>query len=391
MFTREVQNTIDRYLTDQKIILMIGARQVGKTTLLKHYYEQAKTQGRSVFYLNLERDLYLNILNQDPENLFQIIGPVTQLTQVYIDEIQYLNDPSSFLKYIYDEYRNLIKLIVTGSSAFYIDQKFDDSLAGRKHLVVIYPLSFKEYLHFTGYDHIIPLIAHPIPLIHQSSVDQLWNDYVIYGWYPEIVLQPNRAEKQELLAEIWSSYIKKDIVDAGVEYRDVYIHLMQLLADQTGNLLNLHELANTLNVAVTTVQKYVYIMKKSFHIGTISPFFSNKRKEITKMPKVYFLDTGLRNYFVRNFEPIRMRNDYGSLLENMMFKTLLIHHDSDDIHFWRNNNKNEVDFVIDRQAREVKQNLGSFKLSKYQVFSQLYPSITLQAIDTQWIIQLWSS
>ena len=131
-----------------------------------------------------------------------------------------------------------------------------------------------------------------------------------YGGYPECVLLNTIQEKKEYLASIAQSYIKKDILEARIEHQEKYFFILKILASQVGNLLNTHEIANTINLPTSTVERYIYIMKKSFHIATIQPFFErNIRKELTKMPKIYFLDLGLRNYFLNNFDPFDTRID----------------------------------------------------------------------------------
>lgn len=395
MLDRSIESSIQRYLSSHKILILVWARQVGKTTLLRKYYQQYVNDGKQAFFLNLERPQYLDLLNQDPENLFSIIGRSEEKKYVFIDEIQKMKDPSIFLKYLYDEYSQhtgSLKLIVTWSSAFYIDQKFKDSLAGRKNLLTLYSLSFTEFLVFKQRSELSQYIGtgDDIPLIVKTELEQLAQEYMVYGWYPEVALQSRYQDKEDLLKELTNSYIKKDIQDARLEYEYIYFQLMAILASQVWNLVNYHELANTLNdIDESTVKAYITIMRKSFHIWFISPFFSNKRKEISKMPKVYYYDMGIRNSMLNDFSPIPLRLvDNGWLLENFFFRLLLESKQLDEINFWRNNNKNEVDFVVWDQAREIKNNLKKFSLKKYRVFTALYPEITLQWVDLSIAIQL---
>jgi len=385
MYQRDVEMYIKRYLETQKILILVGARQVWKTTLLKKYYEIYKNNWLQSFFINLERPNYLELLNQDPENIFTIIGKDAWKKYIFIDEIQKLDDPTTFLKYLYDEYSSNnwdLKLIVTGSSAFYIDKKFKDSLAWRKHLLELYSLSFHEFLLFKGKQNFSQYIGEKIPLIVKTDIEQLAYEYMLYGWYPEVVKLKRNDDKKELLHELTNSYIKKDIADAWLEYENIYFQLLAILSEQIWELVNYNELANTLNVDQKTVKSYITTMRKSFHIAFISPYFKNKRKEITKMPKIYYYDLWIRNAMLNSFESIPLRLwDKWWILENYFFRTLLYKYSLDDIKFWRNNNKKEVDFVVDKNAWEVKYNIKKFSSSKYKVFESEYPNITLRGVD----------
>lgn len=393
MYSRDIETQIKKYLNSEKILILTWARQVWKTTLLKKYYELSREEWKQSFFLNLERPQYLDLLNKDPENIFSITGKTTETLHVFIDEIQKLDDPTTFLKYLYDEYstRGVLKLFVTWSSAFYIDKKFKDSLAWRKHLLHLYSLSFQEFLVFKQKPELLWYIGHSIPLIIKTELEQLAYEYIVYGGYPEVVLQMNFEDKKELLYELTNSYIKKDIKDARLKYEHIYFQLMKLMASQVWNLVNYHELSRTLDgIEVPTVKDYMTVMRKSFHVAFISPFFNNKRKEITKMPKVYFYDTGIKNAIMNNFDPfpLRLWNERWWLLENFFFRLLLASRPLDAIHFRRNNNKNEVDFVVWEKAREVKSNLKKFSLNKYKVFTAQYPQIDLEWVDLQKMLEI---
>lgn len=384
MYKRLIENKINKYIDNDKILLLLWARQVGKTTIIKKMYSNLKEQWKKTFFINLENPNYLDLLNKHPENIFDLILKSDVKTTVFIDEIQYLKNPSNFLKYIYDEYKWIIKLVVTWSSAFYIDKKFKDSLAGRKRIFYINTLSFEEYLIFKKKENLVSYIKNKqIPLLVKNDIYHFYYEFMIYGGYPEVVLEDDIEEKKNILEEIWLSYIKKDILEAWVEYEKKYYFILKILASQVGNLLNVNEIANTVNLNAVTVERYIYIMKKSFHIATISPFFENIRKELTKMQKVYFYDLWLRNYFINNFENFDFRVDKWELFENLVFRNLLNNNTIDDIKFWRTQNKNEVDFVLEyeKQAYEVKVNKEKFDLSKYKLFINKYNDFNLDVID----------
>ena len=191
-------------------------------------------------------------------------------------------------------------------------------------------------------------------------------------------------EKIEILRDLAYSYIKKDIFEEHVRREEYFYKLLKILAVQVGNLVNGFELANTLNISKTSVDNYLYIMQKSFHICLIRPFFKNVRKELTKMPKVFFIDLGLRNFFKNDFRPFLERDDKGQFLENAVFRQLLDKRDISDIKFWRTIDDKEVDFVLENNnlAYEVKCQTQRIKPQKYRLFKEKYPHIKLRFILT---------
>lgn len=385
MFNRLVEEKIYKYIEKDTILLLLWARQVWKTSIIKNLKLILDKENKETFYINLENPEFLDLLNTHPENLFKIIWKSLGNKIVFIDEIQYLKNPSNFLKYIYDEYKGIIKLIVTWSSAFYIDKNFKDSLAWRKQIFYINTLNFEEFLIFKWKQDLTKYIddKKEIPLIKKDEIMNYYHEFIIYWWYPAVVLESSLSDKKNLLEEIWLSYIKKDILEAWVEYEEKYYFILKILSSQIWNLLNINEISNTINLNVQTVERYVYIMRKSFHIAVINPFYKNIRKELTKMPKVYFYDLWLRNFFINNFESFDFRVDKWELLENLVFKQLLDKNKLDDIKFWRTQNKNEVDFVLENEnkAYEVKINKDKFIFNKYKLFIDTYNDFSLEVVD----------
>ncbi|MCI0513126.1 ATP-binding protein [candidate division KSB1 bacterium] len=389
---RDIVNQASRYLASDYIMIFTGARQAGKTTILKYLFEKLKSEHQKVYFINLEDMDYLSLLNESPKNLFTIVGmDLKEKVTVFIDEIQYLKHPTNFLKYFFDEYRDQIKLIVSGSSAFYLDTKFEDSLAGRKRIFQVYPLSFSEFLAFKDEADLWEKFKKNVSLEHFglhhfNKIEQrqlhLWIDeYLRFGGYPRVVLESDHQEKQEILRDLTDSFIKKDILEANVGYPDKFLQLLRLLASQIGGLVNKNELANTLGISTSAIDNYLTTMLKSFHLALIPPYYANLRKELTKQQKVYYYDLGLRNFLVRNFEIIDLRSDKGEVFENFIFRELLEFATLDQIKFWRTQNKNEVDFIVaDAYAFEVKYQLATFSLSKYQLFRQAYDKIRFQVI-----------
>lgn len=379
---RDLTLKLQNYLLEEDILLIIGARQVGKTTVLHQLMDILRSQGQISYFLNLEDPDYLSLLNQSPKNLLKIFPfELNKLNFLFIDEIQYLNNPSNFLKYIFDEYKGRIKIIASGSSAFYLDRKFKDSLAGRKRIFCLYTLSFREFLRFKQDEKLSRKDFVNISLSEKEKIILYYQEYLNYGGYPRVVLVP-QEEKKEILREIAYSYIKKDIYEANIRQDEVFYKLFKILAVQIGSLINSSEIASTLGVSKTAIDNYLYVMQKSFHIGLIKPFFKNIRKELTKMPKIYFLDLGLRNFFKGDFNLFHLREDKGFLLENAVFRQLLEKYDKDDIRFWRTIQKKEIDFVIDEVlALESKSQIKGLNEKDYQLFLETYPHIKLNFVS----------
>lgn len=379
---RDLTIKIKKYLERDEVLLIVGARQAGKTTVLHQIEDILKRQNQISYFLDLEDPDYLSLLNQSPKNLFKIFPfDLKEKIFVLIDEIQYLDNPSNFLKYFYDQYRNKIKIIASGSSAFYLDKKFKDSLVGRKKIFYLFTLSFREFLRFKQENKLAQKDFKDLALSEKEKVIFYYQEYITYGGYPKVVLSP-LEEKEEVLRDIAYSYIKKDIFEANIRQDEVFYKLFKILASQIGSLVNSSELASTIGVSKTAVDNYLYVMQKSFHVRLIKPFFKNLRKELTRMPRLYFFDLGLRNFLVKNFKPFIEREDKGLLLENALFRQLIEKYDFEEIRFWRTIQKNEVDFVIDeKSAFEVKVQPRRFKRSKYKTFLENYPHIDFSIVS----------
>ncbi len=384
---RKLYTKLKKHISSKEYTILTGARQVGKTTLLKQIFNELEADNKTCVFLNLDRKSILNDLNKNPENVFKYCPLIpNEKVYIFIDEIQYLDDPANFLKLIYDEYALRCKLVVTGSSAFYIDEDFSDSLAGRKKLFEMRTLDFDEFLILKGETQIIKELAKMkskkiLHSVHEVRMLVLLEEYLTYGGYPAVVALPNVVDKIEKLEDIRDSYVKRDILESGVKDEEKFYKLMVLLADQSGNLVNVSELANTLRMNVDTVNNYIHILQKCFHITLISPYYSNVRKELTKMPKVYFNDLGLRNAMVNYFAPLNQRVDKGVVFENHVFSILSRAYDIKMLKFWRTADGNAVDFIVnnnEKLAIEVKFSETDAKPKKYEKFTSAYPDFDFQ-------------
>ena len=409
---RKIHQEIRKHLKRKEYTIITGSRQSGKTSLIQALYKELQNEGETVSYITFEDQDILSAVNNHPEEIFlfsarpgkYLNGKKERPVFLFIDEIQYAADPSNFLKYLYDVYSENLKIIATGSSAFYIDNKFKDSLAGRKRIFELKTLSFEEWLIFKGSVDLLSelgLIRKQEDYISPVSREIMnsFNEYIIFGGYPEVVLEKDNEEKILLLKELKNAFLKKDIDESGINYPDKFYALMAILAGQTGNLVNRNELANTIGVDNKTIDKYLYILRNCFHIELIRPFFSNQRKELTKMPKVYFKDSGMRNIALNRFFDFKDREDQGQLIENYVFNRLTDIYDKDAIKYWRTADKKEIDFVVTTSfkeglAYEVKTKCTKLKIKSQKIFTEIYPGHPLEIIsylygnDCKWILKL---
>ncbi len=369
LYQRIILSDIKRWLKQPEIIVLNGPRQVGKTSILQLLKNDLESQAaaETVFYLNLEEIKVLEPLNENPENLLNYITEHKKKNYFLIDEIQYLDKPSNFLKHLYDKYNKKIKIICTGSSSLELKAKFQDSLAGRKISFNILPLSFEEFLIFTTQGRKNKFYEYfkkkEIPAEIGLEFKKLLDEYLLYGGLPAVVLKKDKNFKRELLNEYVNTYINKDIRYIG-KIEDIlkFNQLVKLLAAQLGCLLNVNEIANTLNLPRRKVEEYVNLLENTFVLIKLRPYFKNIRSQISKMPKFYWFDLGIRNQILDNFTNLNSRTDAGALFENFIFNELRQKRVY-NLSFYRTTTKSEIDFIVEKnnelQPLEVKyQNLS---------------------------------
>jgi uncharacterized protein len=247
--------------------------------------------------------------------------------------------------------------------------------------------SFDEYLQLSGKEDLLEeknrIISNARARTTQINyLRNEWETYMLYGGYPAIITESNRDEKIIRLNEIRDSFVKRDILESGVQNETAFYNLFRLLAAQTGSLVNIHELSTALRIKAETINNYLHILQKCFHLALVRPFFRNLRKELTKMPKAFILDTGLRNCLLNNFQPITTRMDKGELWENMFFRVLADSHEWSTLHYWRTADGNEVDFVLPETEKpfavEVKYDEALINSNKYKKFTAAYPELPLR-------------
>ena len=380
------------HLDKKEFTVIVGARQTGKSTLMRQLEAHCKSKQIPTVFLNLENKNILHDLNKSPLNILTYLPAVTNRVTVFIDEVQYLQDPSNFLKLIYDEYSDKIKIVATGSSAFYLDSTFKDSLAGRKRIFYLRTCCFDEFLQMRGLDDLHEEIKRlqsnkEAKSVYLDILHNEWGNYMLYGGYPAVITEPDNKEKVARLAELRDSYVKRDILEAGIKNETAFYNLFRILAAQSGNLLNINDLSLSLRIKHDTVTNYLGVLQKCFHIVLLKPFYRNIKKEIIKMPKVFLTDTGMLNSLLNNFQPLTLRSDKGLIWETLCFKSLSEIYGNDEIFFWRTSDGNEVDFVLPNIEKsfavEVKFDKANIRTVKYKKFIETYLNIPLSFLYLQ--------
>lgn len=374
LYPRKILPDIQKYLGDETVIVIHGSRQVGKTHLLFLIRKHLESTGKKVYYFDLEYPEYLSLINSGIRNFMQFLKAnnfdENKEAYIIIDEVQYLDNPSSFIKIIADHYKK-IHLIVSGSSTFAIKTKFSDSLVGRTTNFELFPLNFAEFLEFKKVKINLKEAKDPVSI---GLLKNMFKEYVLFGSYPKIVLEPEIEKKKRAILQIIDTYVKKDIKDfANIENVKKFNDLIYLLASQTGQLVNMQSLSKETNLSFPTLQKYLSILEETFVIKLLTPFSKSPSVEIAKTPKVFFYDSGLASLlWLKNFQETLL----GSLFETAIFSLLVKKFSKEDIHYWRTKSKQEIDFIITKDnlviPAEVKLNFERFNISPITSFTKKY-------------------
>ncbi|MFH1159601.1 MAG: DUF4143 domain-containing protein [bacterium] len=293
------------------------------------------------------------------------------------------------MKGIYDQDLN-VKFILSGSGSLELRAKIQESMAGRKRVFEVMPLSFFEFTDYrSGYSHTENLGFFLMKDI--NSTLSLLNEYLNFGGYPRVVLSNTEEERFEMINEIYRSYLEKDIHPLVQGHGpEVYSRLIRLLAAQTGQMINLSTLANETQTSLPTIRKYLWYAERTFFLKMIPPLHGNKVKEITKSPVVYFLDPGMRNLAIRMFGNVHNHRDYGFVFQNLICTTLLnvLQRHIYDLHFWRTTNKAEVDFVIERYENPLPVEAKYSAMKTPEITRSLRSFITHYRPTDAWVINL---
>ncbi|MGM9811271.1 MAG: ATP-binding protein [Muribaculaceae bacterium] len=357
MITRDLQKVIEERCHKGKAIILIGARQVGKSTL---FSEICNGIEGNVLSLNCDDpETRAMLTNANQSELKLLIG---NNKTVIIDEAQRVAGIGTTLKIITDNYKD-VQLLVTGSSSFELHNRLEETLTGRKYEYHLYPVSTSELLKTGG-----------LLMVRQTLEQRL-----IYGSYPEIVSYPNNAK--ELLMGIAESYLYKDILAReGIRKPALLEKLLVALALQVGSEVSYNEIGQTIGSDSKTVEKYIDLLEKCFIIFRISALSRNIRTELKKSRKVFFYDNGIRNAVLQNYAPLPLRNDAGALWENFVISERIKknHYEGryPKYYFWRTTSQQEIDFIEEEDgmfnAFEMKWNPKRGKASLPESFVKNY-------------------
>jgi predicted AAA+ superfamily ATPase len=347
---RNIYDSLLRDLDSREITVVVGARQVGKTFLIKKLIEELLTGGaaepRQVFYFNLDAFSLVDLVSNDRDliDFINYYGAPNKKSFVILDEAQRVPEIGLLIKRYYDLGLD-IKFIVSGSSSLQIKSQVKETLTGRKHLFELYPVSFGEFLRFKGLRDIRDLSR--IMRFESDQYQRIMEEFVLFGGYPGVVKLDDREKKIPLLGEIYSSYVQKDISDF-LKIEDVagFNRLVRFISAQSGGLLKVNEVAKNVRISRHFVEKYLHALDETYVAAFLRPYFVNLGKAIIKTPKLYFLDTGIRNAVFSTFESLDMRADTGLLVENFIFSELVKTVGRNRLWFYRTNTGSEVDFLF---------------------------------------------
>lgn len=326
MIQRTLENIIKQRLGKGKALLILGARQTGKTTLIKKILDSSNEEK---LFLNADLSLVRQQLqNVTVSSLKQLFG---KAKLVFIDEAQRIPDIGLTLKIIVDEMPD-VQLIVTGSSAFELSNNLNEPLTGRKFEYRLYPISWNELVNDSNY---------------LEALSQL-NQRILFGMYPDVI--NNLGAEKEILFNLTESYLYKDIIAFQQVRKPEFVQkLLQTLAFQVGSEVSYNELSNLLQIDRKTIIHYIDILEKAFIIFRLPSFSRNLRNELSSKIKIYFFDTGVRNMLINDFRPLDIRPDKGALWENFLIseRTKLNHYALDRVNtfFWRTHQKQEIDYI----------------------------------------------
>lgn len=329
MYSRELENSIKNKIGTGKAIIIVGARQVGKTTLVKHLLKDQE-------YLFFDADdptIRQLLSNPNTEQIRTFLG---NYKTVFVDEAQRIEGIGLTLKIITDQFKD-VQLIVSGSSSFDLGNKLNEPLTGRKWEYELFPVSWEEFEKKEGF----------------IKAEQQIENRIIYGFYPEVL--NNQGKEREVLKNLTSSYLYRDILAfSEIRKPEILDNLLLALSLQVGSEVNYNELAQTIGVNKITIQKYIDILEKGYIVFRLHSFSRNIRNEIKRNRKIYFYDNGIRNMIIGNFNQLKLRADVGVLWENFLLAERIKQNLYKDtfarMYFWRTKQQQEVDFVEEKNG-----------------------------------------
>jgi len=369
---KRIYQDLGSFLHPQEVLILYGPRRVGKTTLLEDFLKKSNLKYRLETGDNI---LIRDILSSN--NLTRIREYLEGYELLAIDEAQSIPNIGENLKLIIDKMPE-VKVIATGSSSFDLANQVGEPLTGRKTTLTLYPISQLELLENNN---------------NSFDLKQKLEEFLIFGSYPKVVTADSRDEKIRLIEELVGSYILKDILALEkVKGSKIILDLLKLLAFQVGNEVSLGELSRQLSIDGKTVGRYLDLLEKSFIITRLGGFSRNLRSEITDKSKYYFLDNGIRNGVISQFNGLDSRNDIGQLWENFIFTERLkkrsYQHLYGQSYFWRTYEQQEIDLIEERDGKlfayEYKWSTKHKDIKAPKKWKESYPDcVSFQVIDKE--------
>lgn len=378
----------DDIITDlgrKEIDIIIGPRQVGKTTLLKEIASHCRRSKVKYRYFNLEMPIDTHYFARDFQAVLADIGRLKGT--VLIDEFHYLPNATKLFKAVYDGFKG-IKVYASGSSTIEMHRHLKESLAGRRRLYRLFPLSFSEWLPSKTKFIKLPKDIHSsVSFSTHRKLKKYLEEFIIFGGMPGLVHERTSEAKKRLLLDLVATYIQKDI-KALLREEDIlsFNRLLSLLAAQEGSLLSENSTSQALNYSLRQVRKDLAILSQMFLLDVLKPFFTNRGRELKQTNKIYYFDSGIRNAILRDFRSLTQRPDKGVLLESFVLhevqKNLRV---AQEIYYWRTREKDEVDFVLVENripiAIEVKSKLQTVEIPQgVRQFLKRYPECNVAAV-----------
>ena len=382
---RTAFNEIVNDLGRREIGIIIGPRQVGKTTILRELAKHFQSNGIKHRYFDLEMPHDADYFAGDSGSVLNELGKERQV--ILIDEFHYLPNATKLFKAIYDGYRK-IKIYASGSSALEMHRHLKESLAGRRRLYRVAPLSFAEWLPVKSRRITLPEdFGTGLQQRTHARLREYLQEFVLFGGMPGLTHEKKDDDKKRLLLDLVATYIQKDI-KALLREEDIlsFNRLIILLAGQEGNLLSENNVSQTLNYSLRQVRKDIAVLNQMFLLDILKPFFTNRGRELKQTNKIYFFDSGIRNALLRDFRALAQRQDKGALMESFvlheMQKNLRV---GQEIYYWRTREKEEVDFILVQDripvAVEVKSRLSDEEIPDgVRQFLYKYPECRIAVV-----------
>ena len=378
-YKRHILSDIETYLDSPEAVILTGMRRTGKTTIMRELFNRTSLENK--LFLDLENPLNRKYFeNENYEHIksaFEVLGlDFKTRPYIFLDEIQHVRSLPSVVKYFIDHYN--VKFFLTGSASFYLKNLFSESLAGRKVIFEIFPLTFREFLEFKGAPVRLPDSSKQITKPIYETISPLYDEYLRYGGFPAVVLKSGGKDKEKALEDIFTSFFQLEVLQLGHFRRnDIVRDLMLLLLQSIGSKIDIQKLSRDLNASRPSVYEYLAFLENTYFIATVRPFSMGRTVEIRKSPKVYACDVGLANYFARL--------DTGNLFENAVFQNLRI---KGTLNYYQKKSGAEIDFILDKKTayevkvtpqqshiRKLKLTAEELQMEHYAVISRNYSAL----------------